>query len=266
MKFALFLGCKISDSIREYEISARAALKKLDIDISDIADFKCCGYPLEQIDLKSYLVLSARNLALAEKMRMNILTLCQCCFGSLKKAAYLLKTDKTLYNEINSILIREGLIYKGGYEIFNLLSVLDNNINKLSKKISKPYKNITIAAHYGCHALRPSDITRLDNPVNPSIFERLIGVTGAETVKWNMRLECCGAPIMGTNDSLSDNLAEKKALNAKDAGADYICVSCPWCYSRFTTLKDKIPVILYTQLLGFSMGLDKKLSCWEIDL
>ncbi|RLB94747.1 MAG: disulfide reductase [Deltaproteobacteria bacterium] len=268
-KFALFIGCNIPAKVPQYEISAKSVFKKLNIDFVDIKEFNCCGYPLKNTDQTAWILSSARNIALAEKKELDILTLCQCCFGSLKKADAILKEDNELKLKINDILDREGLKYKGTSLISHYLSVLHNDITieELNKKTIDHYKDLKIATHYGCHALRPSEIMQFDDPVSPCLFDNLVNITGAKSIDWPSKLDCCGAPVLGINDNLSYDLTEKKLDNAKKAGADFICVACPWCYMQFDKIQDQIvlkrnkpyalPSILYTQLLGLRLGIGK---------
>jgi heterodisulfide reductase subunit B len=270
MKFALFLGCTIQRRVQQYDLSARAVLEKLGVGLVDIPDFNCCGYPLKNSDFRTFVLFSARNLALAEKQGLQVMTLCKCCFGSLKKVAHLMKNDPSLRNETNAILAQDGLEYTGNLDVTHLLSVLhkDIGIATLKEKISSSFKGLKIATHYGCHALRPSDIMQFDNAVAPVLFDQLVDVTGAKSVDWPLKLECCGAPLMGVNDDLSMDLTERKLANGKQAGADYLCVGCPWCQVQFDRVQEmmtslrgtnnRLPSILYPQLLGLSMGLDAK--------
>ena len=66
MKFTLFIGCNIPPRVPHYELSARAVSDKLDVELVDIPDFGCCGYPMRNTDFKAYILFSARNIALAE--------------------------------------------------------------------------------------------------------------------------------------------------------------------------------------------------------
>jgi heterodisulfide reductase subunit B len=268
MRYALFLGCTIPARMNQYELSARAVLDKLDVELVDIRDFNCCGYPLRNYDVKSFILSSARNVALAERHDLNIITLCKCCYGSLRKADYLLREDLSLRKEINDILARENLQYEGGIEIKHLLSVLyhDIGVEALRERVEKPYREVKIATHYGCHALRPSDVVQFDDPSDPRLFDDLVEITGARSIKWSNRLECCGAPLLGVNDDLSMDLMEKKLSNGRESGADYLCVACPYCQLQFDRVQSmmisqrggnsSLPSILYTQLLGLSMGID----------
>ncbi len=281
MQFALFLGCTIPARLNQYDASARKIFDKLGIDAVDIRDFNCCGYPLRNYDYKSYILSSARNLALAGKENLNIITLCKCCFGSLKKAMHMLNEDESLRNEINDMLAKEKLKINGTVEVTHLLSVLYHEVGMetLKEKIANPYKNLKIATHYGCHALRPSNIMQFDDPGNPRLFDDLVELTGAESVDWQSRLECCGAPMLGVNDDLSMNIMEKKITDARQGGADYICAACSYCQLQFDKAqkmnlskgngKNRMPSILYTQLLGLAMGIDAdalQINISELDI
>jgi len=240
------------------------------VGLVDIREFNCCGYPLRNIDFKVFILSSARNLALAEKKNLNVMTLCKCCYGSLKKADYLLKENASLKKEVNATLEKEGLTYEGRIEVKHLLSVLhkDIGIEAIKGKIAMTFKGLKIATHYGCHALRPSQVVGFDDPVAPTLFDQLVEATGAESIEWPMKLECCGAPLWGVNDKLSMDLTLKKLTDGKKSGADYVCAACPYCHIQFDTVQKMIlsqrnvnhplPSILYTQLLGMSMGVEKR--------
>jgi heterodisulfide reductase subunit B len=268
MKFALFLGCTIPRRVQQYDLSARAVLGRLGVDVVDIREFNCCGYPMKNSDFKTSVLFSARNLALAEKQGLDIMTLCKCCFGSLKKANHLMKQDSSLRDEINTLLEQEGLEYKGNIDVTHFLSVLHKEIGlkTLKEKATRPFKDLKIATHYGCHALRPSDIMQFDNAVAPVLFDQLVETTGAKSIDWPLKLECCGAPLLGVNDELSMDLTEKKITDARQSGAEYLCVSCAYCQLQFDRAQrlfienrkhsDYLPSILYTQLLGLCLGVD----------
>lgn len=267
MKFALFLGCQIPIRLKPYETSSRQVSERLGLELVDIGEFNCCGYPLRNIDFKTFLLMSARNLALSEKRKLPVMTLCQCCYGTLKKADVLLKEDLSLRKEVNAVLQREDLFYQGAVEVKHLLSVLDQEVGveAIRKRVEKPFQGLKIAAHYGCHALRPSEVVQFDHPGRPSIFERLVNVTGAKSIDWLMRLDCCGAPLLGINDPLSMEMTLKKLRDAQASGADYLCTACTYCQIQFDAVQQRmvsqkglnptLPSLLYPQLLGLSLGI-----------
>jgi heterodisulfide reductase subunit B len=104
--------------------------------------------------------------------------------------------------------------------------------------------------------------------VAPRLFDELVEVTGAESLDWETRLECCGAPLMGIQDTLSTDLTRRKIKDGRYAGADYLCAACPWCQIQFDTVQHTmmsdngngppLASILYPQLLGLCMGIDSE--------
>lgn len=267
IKFALFPGCKIPYFVPQYETSMRMVLKELDVELEDI-EFNCCGYPIRNLHERSYVLSSARILALSESRNLGILTPCKCCYGSLKKAQYLLETHPNLRDEINEILAEEDLKYEGRIEVKHLLSVLfhDVGLEAIKEKITNPYEGLKIATHYGCHALRPSKVVQFDDPLAPTLFDRLVEITGAVSVDWPLKLQCCGNPLWGKNDALSLDLSVKKIEDAAKSEAHALCVACTYCQIQFDTVQKEhiagraskvtIPSILYPQLLGLAMGME----------
>lgn len=270
MNFALFRCCPTSIFLKQYEFSTDAVLRKLGVQFIDIKEFNCCGYPLKNIDTRAYVLAGARNLALAEKNGVNILTFCNCCFNSLKHVRHTLKGNPVLQQEINTILAKEGLTCRQTVEVRHLFEVLFNDIgiDKIRDKIVKRFSDVKIATHYGCHILRPKDIIRFDNPISPTLFDQLVELTGASSIAWQSKLNCCGSPLLGFDDALSLDLTRKKIIDAIQSGADYLCTACVYCQLQFDRVQKMMVLpdnetrplssILYTQLLGLSLGIGKK--------
>jgi len=268
MKYALFSGCRTGFDIPQHPKSAKAVLSRLNVQTEEL-DFGCCGYPAKEKNLDAFLLLAIRNLAMAQAHNLPVLTLCKCCFGSLKQAEYYFKNDPDKQVRINSILEKEGLYYDGGVKIHHMLTLLDREIDKdvLRQCITHPLDGIKVAPSYGCHALRPSTITGFDDRPNaPTIFERIITLTGAEPVNWSRRLECCGNPLLEKNSSLAQTFILEKYKTAEQEGADIICTACNYCHMQFEHGRNLIlksgstpplPAMLITQLLGRAMGLEK---------
>ena len=281
MKFALFHGCNIPARVEQYADATRAVFTRLGIELVEMTQFCCCGYPARNTDHRAYVLSAAKNLAVAERSGLDMLVMCKCCYGSLKKAEYFLNQDQDLRTDINRLLAKEKLEYKNTIQVKHLLSVLyhDVGLERLKEKISIPYSGLQIAVSYGCHALRPSTVTEFDDPVSPKIFDELVEATGAFSVEWARKLDCCGAPLTGINDRLAMDMAQKKIDSARQAGAQFICTACPYTQLQFDGVQMRmagqsntavpLPPILYPQLLGLCMGLDEKtlgISKSEIDL
>ncbi len=269
MKFALFQGCNIPARLTQYADATQAVCKKLEIELIEPDGFNCCGYPARNIDDRAFVLSAAKNLAVAESANLDMLVMCKCCYGSLKKAEYVLGENSDLKNEINAVLAKEKLQYDGRVKIKHLLTVLhrDVGLDNLKSLISRSFSGLQIAASYGCHALRPSKVTGFDDPVAPKIFDELVEITGAFSVEWTRKLDCCGAPLTGINDRLAMDMAAKKIASARDAGANYLCTACPYSHIQFDWVQNQMAAnstdwqplapILYPQLLGLCMGIDE---------
>ena len=116
-------------------------------------------------------------------------------------------------------------------------------------------------------------------PVSPKIFDELVEATGAFSIEWARKLDCCGAPLTGINDQLAMQMAQKKIDSARKAGAQFICTACPYTQLQFDGVQmrmnaqsnngEPLAPILYPQLLGLCMGIDEKtlgISKSKIDL
>jgi len=142
----------------------------------------------------------------------------------------------------------------------------DVGLKRLKQSVSKPLGNLKVAAFYGCHALRPSELLGLDDPERPSLLENLIEAVGAESVEYRNKLKCCGGLLRGYSDDLALDLAREKLVNTTKAGADCIATLCPFCFialdmgqvqirSKFNETFD-MPVLHYSELLALALGID----------
>jgi len=266
LKYAMFLGCSIPYRVASYEISSRKILQKLDIELVEMPDYNCCGLPLDPADHDVMLTLAARNLCLAEKEGLNIITLCPGCAGTLRKVNKLLKEDKHERERVNGFLKEAGLEYKGTIEVKHLMQALaeDVGLEKIKETVKKPLTNLSVAEHNGCHVVRPQKYIGFDDPEDPAILKSLIEVTGAKCLDYMDETECCGAPIVGVNDRISLALTRDKLSHMKDVKAQAVITVCPFCHMMFDTNQTRIertfnetygmPVLHYPQLLGLAMG------------
>ena len=100
---------------------------------------------------------------------------------------------------------------------------------------------LPVAAGYGCHALRPGNIVRLDNPPVPGIFEVRVAVTRAEPVAWARRHACCGNPQGEKNNELSLPWVDARVSDARQSGADVLCPACTPCQIPFDAVQAQRP-------------------------
>jgi heterodisulfide reductase subunit B len=130
--------------------------------------------------------------------------------------------------------------------------------------VTKPLAGLKVACYYGCLLTRPPDVPRLDCVEAPTIMEKVIAATGAQTVDWSHRLECCGANFTLSRPGVVLKLSAGILAAARDAGADCIMVACPLCHGNLDIRQKAIeeesgehfnlPIFYMTQLLGLAVG------------
>jgi heterodisulfide reductase subunit B len=266
-KYLMFLGCAIPYRVAAFEISARKVLGKLGVELCEMPEFNCCGLPLDPVSHEMMLILAARDLALAEKEGLDIITLCPGCAGTLKKVNKMLKEDEGLRSKINRHLKEDGLEFKGTVDAKHLLQVLieDVGLEKIKQAVTKPLRMLKVAEHNGCHILRPKEYIGFDDPEDPKTLKTLIEATGATCLDYLDETECCGAPSVGVSDKVALQLARDKLNHIKVVGAEAMITICPFCHIMYDTNELRIekmfnetygiPIMHYPQLLGLAMGI-----------
>lgn len=267
LKYAFFLGCTVPYRESSYEISARKVFTRLGVELVEMPDANCCGLPVDPADHELMLALSARNLCLAEKMNLNIITLCTGCATTLRKVNKMMKTDKMIREKVNGYLKEVGMEFKGTIEVKHLVQVLNEDVgfDKIKDTIQKPLTPLKVAEHGGCHLLRPMKIMGWDNPEDPKILKNLIELTGAKCLDYIDEPECCGYTVIAIDDNVALNLTREKLDHIREVGAEALITVCPSCHLMFDVNQSRIerifnekfsiPVLHYTQLLGLAMGM-----------
>jgi heterodisulfide reductase subunit B len=269
-EYALFLGCMIPLRLPNMEASARRVLEALDVKLHDMKEASCCPDPvgIQSLDYATWLTLGARNISIAEDMNLDILTLCNGCFETLKTVNETLKKDGTLKERVNSVLTGLGRSYKGKVAVKHLIEVLHNDVGsrEIKENIVTDLSGIKVATHYGCHVLRPSSILKVDDPDEPQILDELVELTGARSVPYLKKTLCCGATIRGSSKDTSLDLTYEKVKQAKRSKADCFVVLCPTCFNQLDAGQVELrsagkedsglPVLYLPELLGIAFGLN----------
>jgi heterodisulfide reductase subunit B len=271
MKYALFLGCTIPARSRQYEVSARKVARKLGIELVDLDNFICCGFPVKSSDKKSARILAAYNLALAEKNNLDLCALCSSCTSALTEASYHLSEHEDQRAEVNQSLGRVGLKYEGRVKVRHFARILyeEVGLDELKKHLTKRLEGLRVASHYGCHYIKPSEIyENFDQVEDPHTLDEMIALTGATVVDYSNKKRCCGGPVLAVDEKTSLAVAKEKLDDILEAGADIINLVCPFCSVMYDSNQKGIetqfnvtynlPVLYLTQILGLAMGLDRK--------
>jgi len=264
--YNLYMGCSVPANYPNYEAAMLKVAEALGMELNYMEGVACCGSPnLRAIDYYGWLLVNARTLAIAEQNHHDIVTPCNGCFGSLKDVLYHLKHHKEDMERINASLKKDGLQLTGRVRVRHIVEAMytDVGIDEIRKKITKPLDGVGISIHFGCHLLRPVDVTEF----KPEILQQMVEVTGAKVVDYPLWKQCCGATVLPVNEPLAIRLARDKIKSMKEAGAQFATVVCPACGNQLDLqqlgLKQSynetydLPVLLYPQILGLAMGMSR---------
>ena len=271
-EFAYFLGCIMNNRYPGIEKATRILFDALDVGLKDMEGASCCPAPgvFGSFDRTTWASIAARNLTIAEEQGNDIMTECNGCFGSLFETNHMLHEDPEMKEKINKVLAEVGREYKGEIEVRHFAEILYNDVGleKLSEKMIKPL-NLNVAVHYGCHFLKPSSEIGIDDPIQPTILDELVEITGAKSVPYKDKMMCCGAGggLRSRDIDVTADFTKEKLTNMRDAGADAIVNVCPFCHLQFDVgqveTNEKfgtdfnIPVFHLAQLYGMAMGVSK---------
>jgi heterodisulfide reductase subunit B len=269
--YALFLGCTIPAREPSYEVSARKALKALGVELNDMKGSTCCApIPIESLDYMTSLSTAAYNVALAEEMNMDMVTLCNGCFQNLCRTNEVLKKDGHLREKVNEILVDTGKRFRGTKNVYHYLQVLNRDVGRdsIKKSVSRSLKALKVAPFYGSHLLKPSEILRFDEFEDPHVLDDLIAATGAQPVQYLYKNRCCGGLLRGTADDLAVGIARKVISSAVKSKADCMTTVCPFCWLQLDTGQLEIrrtfnetyniPILHYPELLCLALGIEPK--------
>lgn len=269
MRYAVFLGCTIPSRQMNYEQSSRAVARVLGIELVD-ADFGCCGFPLEPVDEVKALSMAAMNLKKGHETGLDVVTLCSACCEMLMKAEDILERDKAVGKNVDGLLSKQVGSEYGGEKprVIHFARMLyeDMGVDKIRSLVKHPLGGLKIATHPGCHYVRPSSLTGdFDDPEFPHSLDELVEATGAESVDYIGKGDCCGGGILAVREDVAKAMTWKK-LEALSGKVDALVLVCPFCgimYDRYQKLMAddlerelNVPVLYYPQLLGLALGVD----------
>ena len=271
MKAAFFLGCTIPVRAQNFEASTRRVAEEFGIELVDLPAAGCCGYPVRSVDQGEARVAAAAVLAEAESVAPDLVTICTACTGVLTETAHALNRDVALRGALNAELSKTGKEYSGTVRVRHFARLLIEEVGEaaIRERIRVDLSELRFASHYGCHYLKPSAaFEEFDSVENPQSLDHLIELTGAASVPYRGRKDCCGGACLAVDEALALSITKDKLDSVKGQGADGIVLVCAFCSIMYDSSQKKIetehevsydlPVLYYPQLLGLAMGMDPK--------
>lgn len=271
LRFALYPGCAAKGATPELYQSTMAIVGRLGIDVVELAAASCCGAGVvTEAEPEVALALNARTFAQAERLGLDVMTICGTCQGVMGAANKRLKTEPGLLDRINRLLEPEGIVYRGTVQVKHLLWIIvrEIGVRKLGEQVRVPLRTLRIAPFYGCYILRPSWDLGFDDPENPASLEQVIRALGGEAVAYAGRTKCCGFPIILEKEAVAMAMSGANMKEAKEQGADCMVTPCPLCHMSLDIYQDRagqavktplnLPILHLPQLLGLAMGIPGK--------
>jgi heterodisulfide reductase subunit B2 len=256
MKVSYYPGCSLEATARDYQESITYVCGQLGIELDEIPDWSCCGASAaHSTDESLSIALPGRNLALAEKIGMDMVVPCPMCFNRLKTSSY--ELQKKLGKD-------QPYHYTGKIKIWELLDFLTHpdRLSLIGNKVHQPLKDLSVVCYYGCMANRPPKITEASQPENPQNMEILLKTLGATVPDWSYKTDCCGASHTIARPDIVQTLVHRLYERALEAGAEAIVVSCQMCQANLDMPQSKIsqifrkkynlPIYYFTELIGVS--------------
>ncbi len=268
-KYAFFPGCVSRGGCPELYPAVIQVCQKLGIELEELTGASCTGAGVLQE--KNQLlgdVLNARTFAMAERLGLQIMTICSTCQGVMSQANKRLREDEEYLAKVNTHLEEEGLHYSGKAVPKHLLWIIieDIGLETLRSHVTLPLTHLKVAPFYGCYIIRPSDALGFgERPERQTSLEEVITALGGEVVDFPGKSRCCGFPILTINERNSVAMVGKHTTEALDLGADAMVTPCPLCHLNLDGYQPKamaqtqrridLPILHLPQLIGMAMGI-----------
>lgn len=264
-RYTYYPGCAMETTGKPIQTSIDAIAKILDIELTELPDWTCCGCPGESINELAAVAMASRNLVLAEKIGLDIVVPCSCCYRNLMSAHVAFTSDPRVRDQVRKALAAADLRYEGTARIRNLVDVFVNDIglDVIASKVKNPLKGLKVASYYGCHQSRPFGPDNFEFPVwQDQIAESL----GAESIFFSLKAQCCGGAQLFSQKDMVYKLLYKILDDVERHGGECISTTlCPLCFTNLDANQGhiksrngknfKIPVVALTQLMGVAFGL-----------
>jgi heterodisulfide reductase subunit B len=263
LRFAYYPGCSMAEgTAKEYDQSVKAVCQMLGLEFEEIPDWSCCGASSgHSTNYKLGHALAARNLALAEKMGMDIAVGCPACFQRLKGTRHEVKRNAILKEEMPKLI---GMPYEAKYDVRHLLDIIysDIDIEEIRKRVKKTLAGLKLVCYYGCFIVRPPKVVQFDDLENPQSMDTLMGALGAEVLDWSAKVDCCGGSLSLSKRSIVTRLVTGIADAARGVGAEAIVTACPLCMTNLDTRQKSesekaLPTFYFSELMGLAFGVSE---------
>jgi heterodisulfide reductase subunit B len=269
MDYSYFPGCSLESAHSSYNDSVKKVFDHLGCRLHELEDWNCCG-ATAYMSVKEIVgfAISARNLAIAEKHKRDLIAPCSSCYTILAKTHRYMSELPELKSRVNECLKEGGLSYNLTVKVRHPLDVLINDVGleKIRSGVKYSLGGLKIANYYGCQIVRPEK--GFDDREEPVTMDNLFSAVGASNVYYPMKVKCCGGMLMTTYEDVALKLSKEIIECAVNNGANCIVTTCPLCQMNLEAYQDEInntynthyamPILFFTQLLGLAFGFSEE--------
>jgi len=267
-EYAYYPGCSLHGTAHEFEDSVQEVARLLNIRLTEIPDWNCCGASSAHMTDHGLAVdLAARNLHIAEKTGKDLMIPCAACFHRLKAAEKAIGAEA---EEKGTETPRIGI-----YHLSDWLR-RPESLKKIRDAVKTPLKGLPLVAYYGCLITRPPSVTDSFEHEDPKSMDMLIRILGGEAKRWSYKTECCGGGLTLGRADITHALVSKIIKAAARAGARGILTLCPMCQANLETsqldLKKQdaghpvLPILYATELIAACISEPSSTNRWKAHL
>jgi len=266
MELTYYPGCSAASTGIEYDMSTRAVFGALGVTLREMDDWNCCAASSAHVTNRMLaLALPARNLAIAQRNGLDMLTPCAACYARHKATDYHLRHDPEKRAEIEELVQFQ---YTGQVHVRPPIDVIvsDIGLDEVKARVQKSLEGLKVVGYYGCLLVRPPEIVEFDDPEHPVMMDQLLLALGADAKFWSYATDCCGGGLNLTKSSVAVRLVGRLVQFAREAGADAIVTACPLCQISLEmrqSEKPKMPAVYFTELMGLAFGLEGTAKWWK---
>jgi len=266
--YGYFPGCSLRGTGVAYEESMLTLFRLLDLPLAELENWNCCGATsYMSIDERSAFVLSSRNLALAhEAKHRDLIAPCSACYLVLRKTQDYIQRYPRIAREVGVSVDHGNLRVLNQIRVRHPMEVLyaDVGPDRIRKKVTRHWHGGMVACYYGCQMVRP--YAEADRTHDPTRMDELLAAVDVPTVRYSLKTKCCGGSLMGTTHEIGVRLNYILLKEAARKGAQAIATACPLCQFNLDACQREIrresgerfdiPILFFTQILGWSLGGD----------
>ena len=250
-------GCSLATTAKENNTSLIYLFRHLGFNLVELEDWNCCGSSsAHSVNKALAFDLASRNLSLAPPDR-PLLVACPSCLLRLRQAHLELKNDPAARIRYEN---KWGRTFNADLQILHFFEILDDlNLLKFSEDNTRSLSGLKFVTYYGCMLARPPVLNRGKN--YHGLMEKILASLGATPIKWAYSSRCCGTFLTVARPDVVTPIVNEIIHGALRADADCIVTACAMCHLNLevrATLKQKVPVLHFSELISLALGLGKK--------